>query len=73
MPELLNLIAIFFIGLGSNFIGAIAGGAGLISIPFLIFTGLPPHVAIATNKLGALGLNISVIPKFWKEKQIVWK
>ncbi|MBT3406877.1 sulfite exporter TauE/SafE family protein [Candidatus Woesearchaeota archaeon] len=73
MPEIFTLITVFLIGIAASYIGAIAGGGGLISIPFLIFTGLPPHVAIATNKLGALGLNIAVIPKFWKEKQIVWK
>ncbi len=49
----------FFVGLLSGFIGTNTGGGGLISIPALIFFGLPPQVAIATNKLASLGLSTS--------------
>lgn len=63
----------FLIGVIASVIGAIAGGGGLISIPFLMFLGLPPQVAIATNKLGAVGLSVGAIYKFWKEKKIIWK
>jgi uncharacterized membrane protein YfcA len=71
MMALLNYVLVFFIGIISSFIGAIVGGGGLISIPFLMFLGLPPQVAIATNKLGAIGMDIGTIPKFYKEKKIV--
>ncbi len=73
MPELITIIAVFFIGVIAAFIGAIAGGGGLLSISFLIFVGLPPHVAIATNRLGALGMSISMVYKFSKAKVIEWK
>ncbi len=71
--EIIPLILTFFIGVAASFIGAMVGSGGLISIPFLIFLGLPPHVAIATNKLGATGLHIGATKKFLKEKTIVWK
>jgi uncharacterized protein len=64
---------LFLFGALSSFVGTIVGGAGLINIPFLMFLGLPPHIAIATHKFGAVGLRIGSIPKFWKEKVIVWK
>ena len=67
------LLATFFVGLASGFIGAIVGGGGLISIPFLIFIGLPPHTAIATNQLGALGLAIGAITRFIRSKEIQWR
>jgi uncharacterized membrane protein YfcA len=35
-------------------VDAIAGGGGLISIPALLAVGLPPHVALGTNKGQAL-------------------
>ena len=46
--------AIFFIvGLVAGFIDAIAGGGGIITIPALLAFGIPPHIALATNKLQA--------------------
>lgn len=48
---------IFFIAafLG-GFIDAIAGGGGLITLPALMAMGVPPHMALATNKLqGSFG------------------
>lgn len=49
-----------------------AGGAGLIGIPFLIFMGLPPQVAVATHKLGGVGLSIGGFVRFIKSEEIVW-
>ncbi len=53
MPEL--TFPIFFIlfagGLLAGFVDSIAGGGGLISVPVLLSIGLPPHLALGTNKL----------------------
>lgn len=53
MPDpltlLLLIIAAFFAGL----IDAIAGGGGLITVPALMAVGMPPQVALGTNKLQA--------------------
>jgi len=53
MPDpltlLLLIIAAFFAGL----IDAVAGGGGLITVPVLLSIGLPPQVALGTNKLQA--------------------
>ena len=35
----------------AGFIDAIAGGGGLISVPALLYAGLPPTMALGTNKL----------------------
>lgn len=37
----------------AGFIDAIAGGGGLLTIPALLSTGLPPHLVLGTNKLCA--------------------
>ncbi|MBU0980313.1 MAG: sulfite exporter TauE/SafE family protein [Nanoarchaeota archaeon] len=68
----LTIIWVFFIGFLASFIGGMVGGGGLISIPFLIFVGLPPQVAVATNKFGSLGGASSVASVFWKKKKIIW-
>ena len=41
---------LFATGLGAGFVDAIAGGGGLITVPVLLATGLPPQIAIATNR-----------------------
>lgn len=69
----IKLITTLIIGVISGFIGAIAGGGGLISIPFLLFLGIPPQTTLATNKFGGLGLSTGALFKFVKEKKIIWK
>lgn len=51
MNEPYLLLLAFLLGIASGFIGGIASGGGLISIPGLMFLGLPPSTAIATNNL----------------------
>ena len=49
--ELLALLSL--VAMAAGFIDAIAGGGGLLTIPALLFTGMSPVQAIATNKLQA--------------------
>ncbi|MEC4087526.1 TSUP family transporter [Pseudoalteromonas rubra] len=41
------------VALAAGFIDAIAGGGGMLTVPALLTAGLPPHVALGTNKLAA--------------------
>jgi uncharacterized protein len=55
---LLLLVAGFFGGL----VDAMAGGGGLISLPALLAAGLPPHTALAVNKVqSAIGTTFSAL------------
>ena len=72
MIETLKLLATFGVGAVSGFIGAMVGSGGLIIIPFLIFMGLPPTSAIATNRFGAVGLMFGAIPKYAQAGKIKW-
>jgi uncharacterized membrane protein YfcA len=52
--ESLSLSSLFFLCLAGSFAGfvdSIAGGGGIISLPALLATGMPPHLALGTNKL----------------------
>lgn len=40
-------------GFLAGFVDSIAGGGGLISLPVLMATGIPPHLAVGTNKFSA--------------------
>ena len=42
---------LWLVGLFAGFVDAIAGGGGIISLPALLATGMPPHLALGTNKL----------------------
>lgn len=61
------IIALFFIAAAAGFIDAIAGGGGLLTIPALLFTGMTPVQAIATNKLQAIFGSFSATRFFIKE------
>lgn len=48
--SLTTLALLFLAGLAGGFIDAIAGGGGLITAPALMAAGLPPQIALGTNK-----------------------
>ena len=52
-PELI-LAALVVAGFCAGFVDSIAGGGGLITIPALLLSGMPPIVALGTNKLQSL-------------------
>jgi uncharacterized membrane protein YfcA len=66
MLDPLILLALMGVGLLAGFVDAVAGGGGLIGIPALLFVGLPPVAALATNKVqGACGTAMAVIT-YWR-------
>ncbi|RLS50041.1 MAG: transporter, partial [Planctomycetota bacterium] len=59
--DLSTMLPLGVAGLCAGFIDAIAGGGGLISLPALLWAGLPPHLALGTNKLqSAAGTTMAV-------------
>jgi len=63
------ILAAFFAGL----IDSIAGGGGLISLPALLATGIPPHLALGTNKFqSTLGTTVATL-NFHRKAKIIWK
>ncbi|MEH6957611.1 TSUP family transporter [Neobacillus drentensis] len=50
-PSLLFILIVF--GFLASFIDSVVGGGGLIALPALLFTGLNPAGAVATNKLAS--------------------
>ena len=52
----IDILAILFaVAFLAAFIDAIAGGGGLITIPALLMIGMPPAMALGTNKLQDFG------------------
>ncbi|MDN3609662.1 sulfite exporter TauE/SafE family protein [Vibrio ostreicida] len=50
-PTMLLVLAL--VAFIAGFIDAVAGGGGMLTVPALLSLGLPPHVALGTNKLAA--------------------
>ncbi len=48
------ILSLFFMALIAGFIDTLAGGGGLLTIPALTLSGLPPLLALGTNKLQAV-------------------
>jgi len=48
------IFILFFAGLFAGTVDAVAGGGGLISLPMLLGVGIPPHVALGTNKFQSI-------------------
>lgn len=61
---MLELFFIFILGVVGSFIGSIAAGAGLITLPGLLLLGIPPHLAIGSNRLGAMGFKFGSLIKY---------
>ena len=56
----------------AGFVDAIGGGGGLISLPAYLIAGLPPHQAIATNKLSSTCGTAVTAFRFARQGLIPW-
>lgn len=68
--EIITLL--FFAGLSAGFIDAIAGGGGLISVPALLAAGLPPQIALGTNKMQSTWGTLMAVRKYAKAGLVSW-
>lgn len=72
-----QLILLFLAAFFSGFVDAIAGGGGMISVPALLAVGIPPHMALATNKLqasfGALSAALNFTRKGFVNFKEIWE
>lgn len=62
--ELYQIPIIIIVGFISGFLNTVAGGGSLISMPVLIFLGLPGTMANATNRVAILSQNIFAVGGF---------
>lgn len=66
------LAILFLVAIAAGFIDTLAGGGGLITMPALIISGVPPLAVLGTNKLqGSMGTATSTYMML-KHKRIHW-
>jgi hypothetical protein len=54
------------VGVVASWINVVAGGGSFLTLPLLIFLGLPPTLANGTNRVGILAQNVSAVLGFRK-------
>ncbi len=59
MDETLQALFLVIIGFLAGIINTLAGGGSLLTLPFLIFLGLPPHLANGTNRIVIVAQSLS--------------
>lgn len=71
MPEeLLKLLLLALLGIVAGFLNITAGGGSLLTLPFLIFLGLPATVANGSNRIAILIQNLFAAARFHRFKVI---
>ncbi|HLR42281.1 MAG TPA: TSUP family transporter [Pseudogracilibacillus sp.] len=68
-----TLLILFVTGLAVGFINVISAGGSLLSLPILIFLGLPSSVANGTNRIAILVQNITAFLSFLRKGLVKWK
>lgn len=70
LPALLFLMASAFF---AGFIDSMAGGGGLISLPATLLAGIPPQLALGTNKFMASAGTTFAFITYARNNMIVWR
>lgn len=60
-------LAVIAAGFGCGFVNTLAGSGSLITLPLLIFLGLPANVANGTNRVGVLLQNMTALSSFRRQ------
>lgn len=67
------LLLLFVVAIFAGLLDTLAGGGGLISIPALILSGIPPLAALGTNKLqGSMGTATATYILVKKKKKLIY-
>lgn len=64
MDSTLGYVALFLAGIVAGAVNVIAGGGSFLTLPILMFLGLPPGVANGTNRVGILFQNVAAVWSF---------
>lgn len=59
-----ELLLMWGVGIVAGFFNILAGGGSFLTLPLLIFLGLPPNIANGTNRLAILMQNVTAVGRF---------
>ncbi len=64
---------LFTAGLGAGFVDAVAGGGGLITVPALLWAGLPVQTALGTNKMQSTCGTVVAVWSYARAGLVRWR
>lgn len=73
MDGLLDYLLLVAAGIVASILNVVAGGGSFLTLPILIFLGLPSVVANGTNRVGVLMQNASAIWGFHNARVLDWQ
>lgn len=62
------MLLLFVVGVAAGTLNVIAGGGSFLTLPILMFVGLPAGVANATNRVGILLQNVGAVWSFRRDR-----
>ena len=68
-----QVLIIIAVGIIAGFLNTVAGGGTLITMPVLIFLGIPSAVANGSNRIAVMAQNVVAIETFRKKGYFDWK
>ncbi len=73
MPEFWPAVLLLGTGFVSGALNVVAGGGSFLTLPVLIFLGLPASVANGTNRIGVLMQNVGGVWGFHRHAVLDWR
>jgi len=65
--EIWQLLFLAAIGVAAGWMNVLAGGGSLLTVPAMLFFGLPGPVANGTNRVAIIAQNITAVSAFFRE------
>jgi uncharacterized membrane protein YfcA len=66
-------LAVITAGFAAGFINTLAGSGSLITLPLLIYLGLPANIANGTNRVAILLQNVVGVSSFHRQQVLDWR
>ena len=73
MDQWISFLMLFGTGCLAGILNVVAGGGSFLTLPLLIFLGLPPRLANGTNRVAVLAQNIGAVWGFHRHGVMEWK
>lgn len=72
-PSLGQAVALVFVGVVAGFLNVVGGGGSLLTLPVMLWMGMPAPVANATNRIGLVGQNLTAAATFHHGRRLPWR
>lgn len=65
--EVWHLVMLFAVGCAAGFMNVLAGGGSLMTMPLMVFIGIPGVYANGTNRVAIFAQNVSAVTSFFRQ------